>query len=310
MSSCPIAAVSGPSAPCPAPQKALTTRHTRSLAARTGSAFAALLLAGVAVLGLWGAEARNIEQALAVFKSNPTPELWAAPGHESSFSGLPQIEGVVRYSPAQQTASTRVPPVLGGSALGLGMEGRAPRKAPVVSLTAEQSRLARHISTEYRRAPDFSRELVHHAYQIAREAQVDPLLILAIISVESRFNPLAESPAGAQGLMQVLTRVHFAKFRPFGGIQAAFDPVANLKVGTAILRHYLQSHETVALALKAYVGASQAEHDFGYGAKVMAAREQLAEVVTLPQEAALPQGPVRMLPVVERGAVTQAQDNI
>jgi hypothetical protein len=79
-------------------------------------------------------------------------------------------------------------------------------------------------------------------------------------------------------LMQVLTRVHLAKFQPFGGVQAAFDPVANLRVGTAILRHYLQMHGTVPLALKAYVGAAHAEHDSGYAAKVMAARERLAAV--------------------------------
>jgi hypothetical protein len=156
---------------------------------------------------------------------------------------------------------------------------RQVRKPMAVKLDESQTHLALHISSHYRRALDFSRELVHHAYQVAREAQIDPLLVLAIISVESRFNPLAESPAGAQGLMQVLTRVHFAKFKPFGGVQAAFDPVANLRVGTAILKHYLQAHDTVPLALKAYVGAAQVDHDFGYGAKVMEARDQLARVV-------------------------------
>ena len=145
-------------------------------------------------------------------------------------------------------------------------------------LNAEQSNLARYISTQYRHALDFSREVVHHAYQSARDARLDPLLVLAVISVESSFDPRAESPAGAQGLMQVLTRVHLAKFQPFGGVQAAFDPVANLRVGTAILRHYLQTHGTVPLALKAYVGAAHAEHDSGYAAKVMAARDRLAAV--------------------------------
>ncbi|MFZ9406980.1 MAG: lytic transglycosylase domain-containing protein [Burkholderiaceae bacterium] len=159
-------------------------------------------------------------------------------------------------------------------------EARRLRKPIAVSLDPQQTLLAIHISNQYRRALDLSRELVHHAYQVSREAQIDPLLVLAIISVESRFNPLAESPAGAQGLMQVLTRVHFAKFKPFGGVQTAFDPATNLKVGTAILRHYLQAYDTLPLALKAYVGAAQAEHDFGYGAKVLAAREHLEKVAT------------------------------
>lgn len=166
------------------------------------------------------------------------------------------------------------------SSKALPLPERKLRKPVAVKLDDSQTLLALHISSHYRRALDFSRELVHHAYQVAREAQIDPLLVLAIISVESRFNPLAESPAGAQGLMQVLTRVHFAKFQPFGGVQAAFDPVANLRVGTAILKHYLQAHDTLPLALKAYVGAAQVDHDFGYGAKVMAAREELARVVS------------------------------
>lgn len=155
--------------------------------------------------------------------------------------------------------------------------GPAASAAPV-TLNAEQSNLARYISSHYRHAIDFSREVVHHAYQSAREARLDPLLVLAVISVESSFDPRAESPAGAQGLMQVLTRVHLAKFQPFGGVQAAFDPVANLRVGTAILRQYLQLHGTVPLALKAYVGAAHADHDSGYAAKVMAARDRLAAV--------------------------------
>jgi soluble lytic murein transglycosylase-like protein len=187
---------------------------------------------------------------------------------ESHQAVAPQTSQVLMLN-ADQASSKAMP-----------LPERKLRKPVAVKLDDSQTLLALHISSHYRRALDFSRELVHHAYQVAREAQIDPLLVLAIISVESRFNPLAESPAGAQGLMQVLTRVHFAKFQPFGGVQAAFDPVANLRVGTAILKHYLQAHDTVPLALKAYVGAAQVDHDFGYGAKVMAAREELARIVS------------------------------
>ncbi len=161
---------------------------------------------------------------------------------------------------------------------GAASSGHGSDRGVPVHLNAEQTNLARYISTHYRHALEFSREVVHHAYLSARDARVDPLLVLAVISVESRFDPLAQSPAGAQGLMQVLTRVHFSKFQPFGGVQAAFDPVANLRVGTAILRHYLQTHDSVPLALKAYVGAAQAEHDSGYAAKVLSARERFAAI--------------------------------
>lgn len=268
-----------------------------------------LLLLGVGWLGLLGTEPREVFQSLAAFESSDNTAVSIASDSVAWSSGLPQIDGQVRRPPAL-ASPVRVPPVLGGHSLGQSAESRAVRKSVAVSLSPEQAQLARYIATEYQRALEFSREMVHHAYQVAREAQVDPLLVLAIVSVESRFNPLAESPAGAQGLMQVLTRVHFAKFRPFGGIQAAFDPVANLKVGTAILRHYLQSHDTVTLALKAYVGAAQADHDFGYGAKVMAARARLVDAAGLPTDAAAQTVSVRMVPALERLQAIDPQGDI
>ena len=39
-------------------------------------------------------------------------------------------------------------------------------------------------------------------YKVGREKQLDPLLLLAVIAIESRYNPLAESHVGAQGLMR------------------------------------------------------------------------------------------------------------
>jgi soluble lytic murein transglycosylase-like protein len=66
--------------------------------------------------------------------------------------------------------------------------------------------------------------------------QLDPTLILAVMAVESSFNPFAQSPVGAQGLMQVLTRVHDDKYEAFGGNHAAFDPVSNLRVGVQVLK--------------------------------------------------------------------------
>jgi len=309
MSSCLIPASEGPAASRAASQASLcTVRAPRAATLRRVFWCGVLLLVGVGLLSFAGPEPRPFDRMLSLLQAR-SADSWAGLGQDSGSSGLPQVDGLVHRSLKHQSTPARVQPGLGGHALGLGADSRALRKPLAVHLTPEQALLARHIAIEYRRALDFSRELVHHAYQIAREAQVDPLLILAIISVESRFNPLAESPAGAQGLMQVLTRVHGAKFRPFGGIQAAFDPVANLKVGTAILRHYLQSHDTVALALKAYVGAAQAEHDFGYGAKVLAARAQLVEV-TLPQDAAPSKVPVRMMPVLDRAPAGEAQDDI
>lgn len=160
-------------------------------------------------------------------------------------------------------------------------------------LDREQQNIARFIAARYRLGVDATSEFVYHAYRAARDVKIDPMLVLAVMSVESSFNPKAQSHAGAQGLMQVLTRVHAEKFVPFGGIPAAFDPVANIRVGSVILKEYLAREGSVEGALKSYVGAALAEHDGGYGMKVLNARERIAaaaagkpippEVVPAPQ---------------------------
>jgi soluble lytic murein transglycosylase-like protein len=164
-------------------------------------------------------------------------------------------------------------------------------------LDREQQNIARFIATRYRVGVDATSEFVYHAYRAARDIKVDPMLVLAIMSVESSFNPKAQSTAGAQGLMQVLTRVHADKFRPFGGIPAAFDPVANIRVGSAILKEYINREGSVEGALKSYVGAALAEHDGGYGVKVLNARERIAAAAAgRPIPAEVIAAPVRVEP--------------
>lgn len=149
-------------------------------------------------------------------------------------------------------------------------------RKPARQLEREQANIIRFIASRYRVTLEATSEFVHHAYQAARDARIDPLLVLAVMSVESSFDPRAQSSAGAQGLMQVHTRVHVEKFLPFGGIRAAFDPVANIRVGSAILREYLQRDGSVEAALKSYVGAALLDNDGGYGAKVLNARDRIA----------------------------------
>jgi hypothetical protein len=145
-----------------------------------------------------------------------------------------------------------------------------------VRLDREQSNIARFIASRYRTTLETTNQFVFHAYQAARDAKIDPMLVLAVMSVESSFDPRAQSSAGAQGLMQVLTKVHAEKFLPFGGIPAAFDPVANIRVGSDILKQYLKREGTVEGALKSYVGAAFLQDDGGYGQKVLNARERIA----------------------------------
>lgn len=143
---------------------------------------------------------------------------------------------------------------------------------------AQESRrnLALFLSSRYSLALEQMQEFVDLAYRAGREAKIDPLLILAVAAVESSFDPTAQSTRGAQGLMQVHTRVHQDKFAPFGGAAAAFDPLASMKVGAQILKDYLLRDGSIEGALKAYVGAGPMANDNGYGARVLSEREQLA----------------------------------
>lgn len=156
---------------------------------------------------------------------------------------------------------------------------RSDARVPV-RLTSEQRAIADHIARSYRVAAESVERFVYYAFKVAREARLDPHLILAVMAVESSFNPQAESVAGAQGLMQVLTRVHKEKFAPFGGTEAVWDPLANIKVGSRILADNLRRHGDLAGALKAYVGAALLDHDGGYGNKVLSRRDEFVGVVS------------------------------
>ncbi|MFC3108215.1 transglycosylase SLT domain-containing protein [Undibacterium arcticum] len=134
------------------------------------------------------------------------------------------------------------------------------------------------LSKRYRVAGDAANMFVAHAYLTAKEIKLDPLLILAVMAIESGFNPYAESPVGAQGLMQVMSKLHHEKFQQLGGIKAALNPMANIKVGSLILKDYVTRGGSVEAGLKTYVGAAAFDNDAGYGARVMSEYRRLKEV--------------------------------
>ncbi len=142
--------------------------------------------------------------------------------------------------------------------------------ADLKELTKEQARLAVWISRRYRVAPEPVGALVQEAWSIGQRAGLDPTLILAIMAIESSFNPFAQSAVGAQGLMQVMTRVHDDKYESFGGKHAAFDPISNVRVGVLVLKECITRAGSLQEGLRHYVGAALLEGDGGYAARVMA----------------------------------------
>ncbi|MEG0676721.1 MAG: lytic transglycosylase domain-containing protein, partial [Comamonas sp.] len=89
------------------------------------------------------------------------------------------------------------------------------------SLPKEQAAVAYWLSKKYRVAPEPLAALVSEAYAQGKANKLDPMLILAIMAIESSFNPFAQSSVGAQGLMQVMTKIHTDKYENFGGHFAA-----------------------------------------------------------------------------------------
>jgi soluble lytic murein transglycosylase-like protein len=141
-----------------------------------------------------------------------------------------------------------------------------------------QALLVKFLSRRYLIAAEATERMVGAAYRAAREVGLDPLLVLAVISVESRFNPIAESVMGAKGLMQIIPKYHQAKLVEEGGEAALLDPESNIRVGTQILQEYVYRTGTLEAGLQYYNGAFS-DGSALYAQKVLAERARLLGVV-------------------------------
>jgi len=178
--------------------------------------------------------------------------------------------------------------------------------APAVAPDPREKHVVQYLSRRYRVAEEATRMLVATAFDIGAQTKLDPLLILSVVAIESSLNPFAESSMGAQGLMQVMTRVHAERFEEHGGHLAALDPVANMKVGSAILRDLISRGGSIERGLQLYVGAGNLPDDGGYGAKVLSERARLALAASGKVDAAIAAGRAAPPPVEPKPATTAA----
>jgi len=148
-------------------------------------------------------------------------------------------------------------------------------------LPKEQTAIVFWLSRKYRIAPEPLSALVAEAYKFGREKKLDPTLILAVMAVESGFNPFAQSSMGAQGLMQVITVLQTKKYDSFGGKFAAFDPITNLRVGAMVLRENIDRKGSIESGLLQYVGAGNSGEDGGYVAKVLAEQQRIRDIASV-----------------------------
>ncbi len=232
-----------------------TARGVLTTAQHTLTVFGLSAVAVTAVLYTRPDLAQQVSHLIAPPKAAPAPV--AAPAL-SALMDQPAVaaEPAVEAKPAPLTAEEKA----------------------MLGTSKQQQFVTSWLSKRYRVAGDAANMLVSTAYLTAREIKIDPLLILAVMAIESGLNPFAESPVGAQGLMQVMSKVHHDKFEDMGGAKAALNPVANIRVGAQILKEYVSRGGSVEAGLKTYVGASAFENDAGYGSRVMAEFQRLKQV--------------------------------
>jgi len=137
--------------------------------------------------------------------------------------------------------------------------------------------LATLVAKRYRIANETTRGLVAAAYSEGRRVGLDPLLIVAVIAVESRFNPIAESDAGAQGLMQVIPGYHKDRMEA-AGVDSLLDPRDNIRLGAQILKEYIRQGGSEVAGLQIYSGAT-ADASNAYAVKVLGEKQRLQQAM-------------------------------
>ena len=138
--------------------------------------------------------------------------------------------------------------------------------------------IANYLSHKYKVALDATERFVSGAYDAGQQLGVDPLLILAVMGVESKFNPIAESVMGAKGLMQVIPRHHQDKFVELGGADSVLDPMTNILVGARILKEYTRRAGSVEAGLQLYSGGLS-DASSQYAQKVMAEMDRIRQTI-------------------------------
>ena len=170
-----------------------------------------------------------------------------AVGRSTAF-GTIRYEGVSLFSPGEDTANPR------------------------------HRAVANYLARKYKIASDATEQLVEAAFDAGQQIGIDPLLILAVMAIESRFNPIAESVMGAKGLMQVIPKHHQDKFYELGGQSAVLEPMTNIRVGALILKEYIRGAGSLEAGLQRYGGALS-DISGQYAQKVIAEKERLRQAL-------------------------------
>lgn len=167
-----------------------------------------------------------------------------------------------------------MPDIGGMIADGHAYKKTASSSAERIAPAGEVRAVVDYLSRKYRVAASAIEPMVMAALAAGERSRVDPMLIVAVMAVESGFNPIAESPMGAQGLMQVIPRFHQDKLEAVSDNRSLLDPVVNIHVGTLVLKEYIRSAGSLEAGLQQYAGAVSDDEGL-YAAKVLAEKQRI-----------------------------------
>jgi len=168
------------------------------------------------------------------------------------------------------------PAFISGQALADAEVQNAPGK-----LTPRMQAALQNVAQRYRVSASALTPTFEAIQAVATERRLDPMLLVAVISIESRFNPYAESVVGAQGLMQIMPRWHQDKVPEGAGPMAFYDPLINVQAGAQILQQSIRSQGGLVAGLQQYAGA-MSDEDSAYSAKVLAEKQRLEQASRRP----------------------------
>lgn len=195
-------------------------------------------------------------------------------GHEDFLDGLKSV------LPAALEAQAAEP----DAALAAVDQASAPTAPQGAELSRPMRRALGYVSRRYRVSTEALVPIFETAQHSGRQLGLDPLLIVAVIGVESGFNPFSQSVFGAQGLMQVIPRFHGDKVPEDAGDKPFIDPVTNVQIGARVLKESIARSGGVVDGLQQFGGALN-DPEKRYSSKVLGEHQRLQAIAQPPSKA-------------------------
>lgn len=192
---------------------------------------------------------------------------------QTGHTGL--IESLKSLLPAAEAMENPAPDVVATSEAEI-LESATGQSAP--ELNPKMQAALDYVAKRYRVSNEALEPIFATAQAAGKEERIDPLLIIAVIGIESGFNPFSQSVVGAKGLMQVMPNFHMDKLPEEANDSAFLDPVTNVQVGAKVLRESIRRFGGIENGLQQFAGALN-DPDRRYASKVLAEKQRLDKAV-------------------------------